>query len=386
MADVSGMFDKLKTFADYQRAEEEFQFTKDLAQAKLIAAQRGADLPAALQIANEIGVARKSGDTARLNDLIMSGKLMDKGVVWDGSYGQPVSNEQLMPIPSNVDELPPIAPSAGMLPQLPDLQNKYPNAPQMGGFDLAQIEGAVENTPAGKAGLSVTVPPSGRGVTTIPGYGQALAGMAAQKKGAETQAQKDVELSMNPRITSAEEIAKIKAGQVGDQSTMAGDTGVALSAFEELMKVSQKAPSGAIDAFGSFVSSKTKSPSEKAIALGEFDSARGAAESMIRKTFRVVGSGADTERDAKPLIDMLPSANDATEVKIAKIQRTMQTLQNRAAELSAARGLPNPFEGYAPNQAPSMPKGGAGEIEFNLTKKGFTPEQIKEYMAARGLK
>lgn len=74
------VFDKLKTFADYQRAEEEFQLQKQLASQKLMQAQRGADLPSPIQVANEIDRLWKAGDYKRANLLLATSKVYDKGL------------------------------------------------------------------------------------------------------------------------------------------------------------------------------------------------------------------------------------------------------------------------------------------------------------------
>lgn len=83
----------VNSLSDFQRAQEEFELKK----AQLKAQATGQD-PASVKLANEIQKARASGDTQRLNDLQMSAKLLDRGVVYDqmgnpismGGYGQAV--------------------------------------------------------------------------------------------------------------------------------------------------------------------------------------------------------------------------------------------------------------------------------------------------------
>jgi len=48
---------------------------------------------------------------------------------------------------------------------------------------------------------------------------------------------------------------------------------------------------------------------------------------------------------------------------------------------SQSRQVLAPYEG----QAPKTPKGGVGEVKFNLKKKGFTEEQINEFLKGEGL-
>lgn len=87
----------INSLSDYQRAQEEFELKK----AQLKAQATGQD-PASVKLANEIQKARASGDTQRLNDLQMSAKLLDRGVVYDqagnpiamGGYGQAIGEIQ----------------------------------------------------------------------------------------------------------------------------------------------------------------------------------------------------------------------------------------------------------------------------------------------------
>lgn len=85
MAVDLSVFSRLKTKADFDREEEAFQLEKMAKQKAL----KDND-PAAVKLANELGKARASGDTQRINDLILSAKTFDKGVVTD-AYGNPVA-------------------------------------------------------------------------------------------------------------------------------------------------------------------------------------------------------------------------------------------------------------------------------------------------------
>lgn len=70
------VFGRLRSFDDYQRLQEEFELKKQQAAASI----SGQD-PASVKLANEIQKARASGDVQRLNDLQMSAKLLDRGVL-----------------------------------------------------------------------------------------------------------------------------------------------------------------------------------------------------------------------------------------------------------------------------------------------------------------
>lgn len=125
---MASIFDKLNSFGDYQRAEQEFQMKKDLYRAKAANAQQGGNQPAAMQLANEYQKRVQAGDMEGANLLAQFAKTVDRGlqVGADGAYQQ------------------------------------------------------------------------------LPGYGEAAGGIAAQKKGMETQAQKNVEAVMNPKIAGGE--------------------------------------------------------------------------------------------------------------------------------------------------------------------------------------
>jgi hypothetical protein len=84
------VFSRIKSKADFDREAEDFALRKQLVQGRILGAQNGGADPAAIKIANEIGRARISGDTERLNDIITAGKLFDRGVVTD-QFGNAVA-------------------------------------------------------------------------------------------------------------------------------------------------------------------------------------------------------------------------------------------------------------------------------------------------------
>lgn len=84
----TGVFDKLRTVDDYQRAEQEFQLKKQLAAQKLLEMQSGDNLPAALQLANEYQKRVAAGDVQGANLLAQFAKTQDRGLIVDtnGTY------------------------------------------------------------------------------------------------------------------------------------------------------------------------------------------------------------------------------------------------------------------------------------------------------------
>lgn len=95
MAVDLSVFGKSKTIADFQREEELFNLAKLKAKQDALGQN-----PASIKLADEIQKARAMGDTQRLNDLQMSAKLLDRGVVYDamgnpmamGGYGNAVGS------------------------------------------------------------------------------------------------------------------------------------------------------------------------------------------------------------------------------------------------------------------------------------------------------
>jgi hypothetical protein len=86
MPDLS-VFGKFRTKEDYDRAAQEFDMKKQLAQAQIQNQLSGGSSPAAIQIADEMAKARASGDVQRMNDIALAAKSYDKGVIQnpDGS-------------------------------------------------------------------------------------------------------------------------------------------------------------------------------------------------------------------------------------------------------------------------------------------------------------
>ncbi len=78
MPDLS-VFGKFRTKEDYDRAAQEFDMKKQLAQAQIQNQLSGGSSPAAIQIADEIAKARASGDQQRINDLYQVQKMGEKG-------------------------------------------------------------------------------------------------------------------------------------------------------------------------------------------------------------------------------------------------------------------------------------------------------------------
>lgn len=190
----------------------------------LVKQKTGSDLPSALQIANEMQLqseimndpsrpkAERMKALERYNLIGQTAKTygFDRGFQYDlGGMTPPIapsgtgSSMGGQNIPSNVDALS----NFGIQPiDNPDMMPRQPTS--------APIAPALTTmADIGQPPL-VTVPPtvmpSAPAVKSITGFDEALAAREALKKRQETQAQKDVELAMNPNIAGAEQKAKLE--------------------------------------------------------------------------------------------------------------------------------------------------------------------------------
>jgi hypothetical protein len=121
------------------------------------------------------------------------------------------------------------------------------------------------------------------------------------------------------------------------------------AALKDLQTSGKKAPGGVAQNLGAQLANQSGFGGPTADAQGEFTVKRAAAENAIREAFRVAGSGAQSDADAKPFIDMLPVANDSDSVKISKTNAAMEAVQNRiTVKLQQAQG------GAAPSATPGV--------------------------------
>lgn len=209
------VFNNLKTYDDFRRADEEFQMKKQEAASKAEAAKNGQNLPASIQVDNEIARRLKSGDIQGANRLFM--------VHRSGAYGTNTFGDQL-PQQTNV------MPASGA-----ETQPAGNGQQGLMGFLGNLINNSATSNAAQNAPAATASPNTSYVATPMAGIGESIAHNAGLKKTAETQGQKDVELNMDPAIaggvadaknnselnyaapiTAAKKTADINATQVGD--------------------------------------------------------------------------------------------------------------------------------------------------------------------------
>jgi len=326
MADV-GVFSRYKGFNDFQSEAKKNSLADAIAmaqikayQAKASSAGRGENLPAALQIAKEYEARVAAGDIQGANTIAAFAKTVDKGL-------------------------------------------------QMGADGNYYVAG---------------------------GYAPALGEIAGVKAGAAQQAKKNVDAVMNPIIAGGEAGARLgqeltyaptikqeteravnEVSGEKEAKTSGAKTATALKAFEALSGAAKKAPSGMFENVLASGANLANIETDSAKAQGAFQAKRGKAEQVIRKLYRVAGSGADTNRDAQPLIDMLPTAYDSESVKAAKIKATTEALNDDIAVTAKFYGKANPL------LKPLKPKS-RGETEFNARKAAKAPKPRLKYNPSTG--
>lgn len=157
------------TLLDYNRLQEQFELMKKQKQVLL-----ANSLPATIRIANEIESAKANGDFERANLLHQIHKSFDRGVIPYGELPKINVTDQVLP------------------PVFGDVQTSD-QPPLVGGH------------------------PQPTGPIAMPGYGEAVGSIEAAKKGLSEQAQKDVQLKMDPLIAYEEQLSKGRADRQVDR-------------------------------------------------------------------------------------------------------------------------------------------------------------------------
>lgn len=248
MAVDLSVYQKNQSLSDLMRRNAEDEFNRRLAERKVAAMEAGAfgggNDPAAIKIVNDLQAAaemagnpnaspierQKAAHRYNLLNQVAKTFAIDRGMNADvpSFYGQ----ETGMPQGHGV-ELPPMD-VTGQINGPQALPPAFEGLDQ-GNVDLAAPEYLPSPTPR------KTPPPmpvsAGGGVSAIPGYAQAAGGIAATKKGMETQAQKNVELDMNPRIANMTAQEQEMGKKIGETRA---DLGERVSRMPQLQDVTTR--------------------------------------------------------------------------------------------------------------------------------------------------
>ncbi len=254
MAVDLSVLDGYKSVIDRQQLQQAFELKKALAAQQLAKEARGGDLPAPIQIANEMfkykqlasrpdideSTRRMAND--RYNLLGQAAKTYGfaPGLQYDLGSPQPTFNA---PPPKNQPTTP-LGADNRNLPSLPPMTNPQAAASVIDLFGEGNSTGVNNAPPPAMRPTLANAPAPTAG--TVPGFANASANIAATKKGAETQAQKNVELDMNPQIKTAEVSAEGKAKKVLANDVTLGDLGAMRSSIQDardlVSKVSMTGP------------------------------------------------------------------------------------------------------------------------------------------------
>lgn len=315
------VFGKVMSVKDFDRAEEEFMARKraaameeQLNQAKIQEYTSGGSLPAAIQLANEIQKATAAGDTNRANLLFQSAKLLDKGVLPYGVGMQQMQSPQQQP------------------GNMPDLIDQAVN-------EAGQTQPPQRNAPSQGQSYSPMV---------MPGYGGAVGSIAATKKGMETQAQKDVELLMNPLITGAEATAKAQVDAATDVNkkvvkaeSMSGLAGRAIEILEGGKVTGSGAGAARDAALGFFGKSTEKMDNNSVLDL--------IAGNLTSNVPRMEGPQSDYDvLNYQKMAGDVGNRQKPTSVRIAAAKEIVRLNQKYAHLNGGAQNLTNEYQGQDP--------------------------------------
>lgn len=328
-------------------------------------------VPAAIQVAKEIERRKAVGDIDGANLLHQTAKTyaIDRGM---NAYGLADALNQ-----------PAIQPAVNAPSSLP---------PVFTGLDPAEESRQAILRQQQTTGVS---PAQRRDLTpqAIPGYAEQSGGIKATQKRMETQAQKDVELKMNPLI----------AAQTAEKTETGKGLGETKNTYEDFMS----AAPGIADAGNQLymladTSTYTLAGRGRDMFLRQFnfdptDSAKAKAKAetiiatMVLPLLRPTFGAQFTAAEGKWMRDTLGDPNLSGPERQAQIKARMDGWQRQAEQLSRRTGADAPASDmFAVNEtaaptAVNKPRGGSGEIRFNLKKKGYSDAQIQEYIKARGL-
>lgn len=287
----TSVFSKLQGFADYQRANDDFQMKKALQQAQIddygarsANSLSGGNSPAAIKINDEIEKRLAMGDREGAQRIADAAKLYDKGIeVYGGGMNPMLPALVKQESGGNPNALSPKG-AAGTYQIMPDtatnpgfgvqplqgwdgkdprtatqeeqrrFANEYLNAMQARNGGNQQLAAASYNAgPSAVDQVIAKLPAETRKyvqnvapVTSRAGYDQAIAKREGLKKGAETQAEYNVKQTEAPKLEFNTKVAEKDATQVGkNQDSLSGLDSMNYSiaqAKELLPKVSMTGP------------------------------------------------------------------------------------------------------------------------------------------------
>jgi hypothetical protein len=214
MAVDYGILSEFKTVNDYDNERRARQLQEQVVAQKLAQSARGGDLPAPIQVANEMFKYKQMASDVTLDPVSRQAANERYNLIGQSAktYGfTPGLQYDLGTLPQSAPNMPPATASRALgvdgrglpslpIPKIPPMTNPQAADAVIGLFGDGNATGE-NGAPPPAFRPTLTNAPK---VSAVPGFSAASAGIAADKKRAETQAQKDVELGMNPTIKTAE--------------------------------------------------------------------------------------------------------------------------------------------------------------------------------------
>lgn len=388
---MAGIVGNLKTFDDYRRAEEEFQLKKQKAMA-----ERQGSKPATLQVAGAIKDALDRGDVEEANQIMQVHRAGAYGV---NTYGDPTGQQPLT------------APTTPKTPQArPGLLGAFENL----------MTPPVAPTARPWQNPDVMQP---RSATPMAGVADVIAANAAKKKGAEEQTVKNIQLNMNPQITRAEsdqrnasdlnfkpqinkqeKLGNIDAERTKDytkvESSLVGFKQQAKIVDDAINEANALINKGYATGWGSFLSAAPNSDAgalknalltiKTNIGLDKLQNMRdtsptggalGNVSDTENKFLQAVNGALDPAQEGQ-LVNNLKAIKELYPMLVIEKERAFQ---QDYGSYTPAGGKLYPAEEAAAKADTFAASKKREETSFQLRKKGFTQEQINEYLKAKGL-
>lgn len=324
-----------QTMYKQQQEYNDSQLKNKLLQLKMQQAAQGGQIPAPIQIVNEM---QKAAQDAQNPALPPQQRELAK---YRFSALNQVSKSYAI--------------DRGMNPEMPDFGATQQSIPE-------QNAGQVPPMPPSNYGFGqgATTPPSlpmgqsTQGVTPIPGFANVAGGIAATKKGMETQAQKNVELQMNPQIQEATN----RQGEVGsaqgkaiaalqDQSSQLPRLEQVVSQLSDLGKKATYTYAG--QGVNALARQAGLPMSEGAIARREYMSK---VDNEILPLLRQTFGAQFTEKEGQTLRNTLGDPNASPEEKDAVLRSFINQKRAQIGVLQSRTG-----------QSPSVPQS-SGVVDY----------------------
>lgn len=417
MVDFSQGFAGLRSMADYQRAEEEFQLKKQLQKAQLQAAQAELSKPQSIDLENianqAIYKSNLGGEISPEEQAAIKTLATIKGQktqyqtdelgnvravttpnpyeTYLGGAGQKAqSGGGFLPAPVSQEPLDDFVMPVRNTPRLPDTSrgSGVPNANALGDIDMTQLEGLLAKMPVGNGAVqpknvNATILPQRPNTNFLDKVSQIDPEAAASPFGrkeaikTELETQKDLtKIDYQSAIDTAKEELKTSRGQekiktllsrMGKINDTLKEMGAIVSADQPYLQ--RLAAASATSDIGQGVR-KFNDPQAQALA----EEYKRLQTTMLPLYAAAAGLGAkafDSEKEMQSILNSFGSPSD-----------TYEANANQLYNLGQQFGEIGPRPVF--DKKPTMPKGGMGEIEFKLKKVGATPEEIKEYLKLKG--